>query len=510
MLIIDELIKQRDVKIKEHRKRFPNEVATLEMFTKKYQDSYYSDCSISSRQPFVNHIYISKEGAWDRYHYDVRELPRISTPKYVEIENFPDYDYLNSVAYEMLVRTVEYKELVKNISEYNDDERVKKCDQLGLDIKDIFDLKKISKHYNLDKEEDTFSNSYFMMRIKDIDQGVDRLIQFYIEKEQIHTIDSIDKIVLNRDDEKNRKEIITGRTFKTVANITLENIKASLSSYYIPAKFDYQTPTHNDKLAVIDNNIPLVALNYDFLLSIEELIPNRIKGNIDFNFTRPLLRFKEMPIVDVPINLNLSREELTELVIKLKDDFEEGSVKNPINLLYERQYNFEEIKNITPFKMTKRTMTEAFFIYDLYRDIHSAMSLHKKKLSILKQMDIEKVETEIEERREQREKQTSKAIDSLKNEYKNKASKEKYIEETWRDLRVLKRRLEKEKKIELKRINRLYKELSKNYHSMTVLEDLVEKHGNYISPYMCKQYLKFMRQYIEGLRYKELIIGHKI
>jgi len=55
-----------------------------------------------------------------------------------------------------------------------------------------------------------------------------------------------------------------------------------------------------------------------------------------------------------------------------------------------------------------------------------------------------------------------------------------------------------------KKINKLYKE----YHSMTILEDLVQNH--YISPYMCKQYLKFMRKYVEELGYKELIIGNKI
>lgn len=510
-MIIDELIKQKDTKIEEHEKRFPDDEPTLEMFTRKYEGSYYSNESISSIQPFVSQIHLPIKGFWDTHHFDVKKLPKIDALIYIEIENFPDYDYLNSVAYEMLIRTMQYKGLVDDVNEYSHDDRKKKFDQLGLDldINDVFDLRKISKHYGLDKENDTFSNSYFKMTIKDIEQGVDRLIEFYIAKEQIHTIDSVDKIVLNRDDEKNRKEIITGRTFKIVSNTKLENIKASLSNYYIPAKFDYQTPEHNDKLAVIDNNIPLVALNYDFLLSIEELIPNRIKGNIDFNFTRPFLRFKELPIVDVPMNLNLSREELTQLVMKLKDDFEVGSVKNPINLLYDRQYSFEEIKDVVPFKMTKKSIAEAFFIYDLYQDIHGAMLLHKQKLSNFKQMDIKKIETEIEERRELSEKNTNETIDSLKNIYKNnRVLRKKYKEENRRDLRVLKRKLDKEKKEEVARIKILYKELSKDYHTMTVLEDLVRDYN--ITPYMCKQYLKFMRKYVEELRYKELIIGHKI
>ena len=43
---------------------------------------------------------------------------------------------------------------------------------------------------------------------------------------------------------------------------------------------------------------------------------------------------------------------------------------------------------------------------------------------------------------------------------------------------------------------------------MTVLEDLVKDYD--ISPYLCKQYLKFMRKYVEELQYKKLIIEHEI
>jgi len=45
-------------------------------------------------------------------------------------------------------------------------------------------------------------------------------------------------------------------------------------------------------------------------------------------------------------------------------------------------------------------------------------------------------------------------------------------------------------------------------HLLFELADLVRDYD--ISPYLCKQYLKFMRKCVEELRYKELIIGHKI
>ncbi len=405
----------------------------------------------------------------------------------------------------MLIRNEAYKKLISNNKEYSKDEKIKEFDKFGIAIEDVYDLQKISKYYR-SEESDTFSNLNFKMKIKDIKNGVDRLIQFYMDKEQIYSIDNVDKTVLNKSDE-NPIEIISNRTFKVVSNITFEDIKQSLSTYYIPVKYDYQAPEFNDKLAVIDNNIPLAVLNYDFLVSIEELIPNRLKSNIEFNSTRPLLRFKELPIVDVPINLNLSKNELTELVSKLKDDFETGILKNPINILYKRKYNFKEINKVTPFKMTKKSMAEAFFVYDLYQYVDSAMRLHKAKLNTLKQIDVKRIEKEIAKKREESEIEIEKKIQSLKDIFKdNKARRKRYEKENIRDFKILKRNLEKEKEKKLKRINKLYKDFSKDYHAMTVLEELVQDYN--ISPYLCKQYLKFMRKHIEDLGYKELIIGY--
>ena len=206
-MIIDELIEKKKALIKELEDKFPNDVVTLEMFLKKYDGSYYSGRNMNFKQPFINQISLSLKDFWDINLVDVNELPKIDDSIYLEIEHFPDYDYLNSIAYEMLIRTREYKILVDNISEHSDN-RIKKFDQLGLDINDVYDLKKVSNYYAPEKENNTFSNSYFDITIGDIEEGIDRLIKFYISKEQIYVIDSIDKIVLNA------TEIITGRTFK--------------------------------------------------------------------------------------------------------------------------------------------------------------------------------------------------------------------------------------------------------------------------------------------------------
>lgn len=166
-MIIDELIEKKKALIKEHEDKFPNDIATLEMFTKKYDSSYYSGCNMNFKQPFINQISLSLKDYWDINLIDVKELPKIDDSIYQEIEHFPDYDYLNSIAYEMLIRTREYKVLVENVSE-DREKRIKKFDQLGLDINDVYDLKKISNHYAPETANNTFSNSYFNMTINDI------------------------------------------------------------------------------------------------------------------------------------------------------------------------------------------------------------------------------------------------------------------------------------------------------------------------------------------------------
>lgn len=278
-----------------------------------------------------------------------------------------------------------------------------------------------------------------------------------------------------------------------------------MSNYFVPAKFNYHLQNLQERFSAIDENIPLMALEQEFILSIDDLIPNRIKGAIEFNFTRPLLRFKEMPIVDVPLNLNLSEQELIQLVTKVKNEFDNGSIVNPINASYGAKFEFKDLKDITPFKMTKENMAQAFFIYDLYQEINVAMLLHKNKLAKFKEMDIKEFEEQIEAKIKEKAKERNNRINQI--EKSNMTRKKWIIDENKREFRVEKRNLQKEAAEKMISINKDYKEYSKVYHTMTILEDLAKLHD--LTPYMCKQYLKFMRKYIDDLKYKELIIGTK-
>lgn len=115
------------------------------------------------------------------------------------------------------------------------------------------------------------------------------------------------------------------------------------------------------KMSRIDESIPLVCLENAFLACIEQDIPNNIKTKVTFNSTRPLLRFKESPIVDIPINLNLSKEAIVELISRLKDEFDAEHVKSSINYLYNKNFKAQNWKKDAPFKITNKSIAQAFF-----------------------------------------------------------------------------------------------------------------------------------------------------
>lgn len=75
-------------------------------------------------------------------------------------------------------------------------------------------------------------------------------------------------------------------------------------------------------------------------------------------------------------------------------------------------------------------------------------------------------------------------------------------------LKIEIRKLQKEKNEKINKINKQYKSYTKDYHSITILERIAKLHN--ITPYICKQYLKFIRIYIKDLKYKELIVGKRI
>jgi len=425
---------------------------------------------------------------------DTSSLPKIYDNTYNQIERFPDYDYINSISYEMLIRTIEYKKIDKN-RKITIEEKTRSLDQLGVDLYEVrsFKTRNNPRRAGFNIVEKNFSESNYDLRICDIHDGMKKLIHFYLEKKQIFRRVKYTENMIG---------MITEIEYKTDTNATYKDILSNPLDFYIPAKFDYQNPNNKHKISKIDNDISLHALENEFLTHIEISIPNNIRGKISFNYTRPLLRFKESANVDVTINLNLSKKVILDLISKLKNEFDSGSVQTSIGFLFDKNYLINDWKKNISFKFTKKSMSRAFFVYDLYTAIDVAFQIKKNQLKIIKDKELERINNNFVNEIRTQEKKTTDDIENLSTSIKNK---EESKVEFRKDLKIKKKKLTNQKERDIKKIKNKYKSSYKTFHTKEVLIGLLSEHD--ITAYTCKKYLQFMRKYITHSKYKELIIG---
>lgn len=454
-------------------------------FEKKYHNQ---NCSIKPL-PFVDSEF-TKYGS--RY-VDTASLPKIDNIIYKEIERFPDYDYVNSIAFEMLRRTNQYKRIdINSKLAYN--EKLKAFDKMGVDLAQVhsFNLQKVRSYYRQKDTSKNFFESYCDLTISDIDEGTNKLINYYLEKKQIY-----------KGIKKDIAGILIDIQYQVINDIDFQTIISS-PDYYIPAKFDYENYQNPHKKSKIGNKIPLVALEDEFLIFIKEDIPNNIKGKINFHFTRPQLRYKESAVFDIPINLNLSKKTILEMLSNLKDEYDDSNVTTTIKHLYNQDFKSEEWKSAS-FKVTKKSISKAFFVYDLYQGVNTAFHIAKNQLRIHKEEEIHKIEVDTANKIRKEEEKSSILIKNLTSNVKNKAKAIKGIK---LDTKKATSKLNKEKNEKIKQTKNKYKFESQTFHTESVLINLLKKDN--ISAHMCKQYLQFMRKHIDNLKYKELIIGTEL
>jgi len=480
--------------------------------------------------PFINY---QVDGGTSTY-LDAKSLPKFSDSIYKEIENFPDFDYTNSVAYEMLIRTKEFKQLHSASSFANK----KEFDKLGIDLKEFhdFNLMRVSSYYGSKMSDKKFGLSYIDLTIKDIDNGIEKLISFYIEKTKVY------KLIKSK---KKMEDSTLNCDFKIDKTATFDQVMTSPSIYHIPLKYDYQNNNRKFNLMQINGDIPLQAFEDDFLYYIKQDIPNDIKGKVALFFTRPQLRFKESAMIDVPINFNLSKSAIIEIVSKLKDEYDDESLKAPIYYLYNQRFQTEDWRGHAPFKVTKKSIAKAFFVYDLYVSIDSVFE--RKKFLLKKSMEnsIMKLKKDTFRKIKQKKHETAKLIKQLSMNLSNREKKKRTI---IADNKKAIKKIEKDEQDAIKRLQKAYKIKCQDYNTYDVVMRLTKvyevndenqnnKNGNdeknkiksdkemqsddmikqyrddnkndqiNISNYMVFKYLQFMRQYIDDKQYKKLIIG---
>ena len=102
------------------------EYEKLEKFKSSYHDL--------NKNKYKQHLFLFKKSKNNDLpiYISTKSLPKIYDKIYKEIERFPDYEYDNCIAYEMLIRTQEYLHATTKST----NEKIMILDKLGLDFEE--------------------------------------------------------------------------------------------------------------------------------------------------------------------------------------------------------------------------------------------------------------------------------------------------------------------------------------------------------------------------------------
>lgn len=298
----------------------------------------------------------------------------------------------------------EYKSLGKNIIYLNELDsdflltiKEKKSKDLLIKIESNF------SHFNIE-----FWNKY---SINDIKNGLNKLIKFHIDNKLIynkngkHTYESKDKILANPSNfyipcinRLSKPQILScdKKSDFLDNDFFLKNLEFNGFKSKIKEKGHIKLrKEENIYLIQINKYISLALLDDSFLNSLTYEDLKNIYINTEPKFSRPRLMFDEARLTNIPINLNLSKEDLLLYIAQIKDEYDK--TKNIVKDYYEYIFNLslpsekielpKNIKHVNEKAKRKRYLTtnkkdlkkefsNAFFIYDLYKFLLQ----HQKKL----------------------------------------------------------------------------------------------------------------------------------
>lgn len=345
-----------------------------------------------------NQLYKLKNGEYKKIHlkrieeYKSKEINFINDIHITEIYKYINILFIPDVTNEKII----YKAL-KDITYLNQLDKdflsmlkEKKNKDLLIPIKSDF------TRYNI-----KFWNKFYVNDIKD---GFNKLIKFHFEHKLIYdkniqsTCASINEILDNPSNFYipcvNRLEENTVIKWNKESNIMIDN------TFINNLKFDgiealighkgYITFKKEENIYVVQLSeyISLSLLEKSFLetLTYEDLKNTYI--DTEPKFSRPRLMFDEARLTNIPINLNLSKEDLLHYISQIKDDYDKDKnivktdieyffdlplesdlTEMPTNIKYANQKRSSEDKKIFPIKRNEfnKRIAYAFYIYDLFK-----------------------------------------------------------------------------------------------------------------------------------------------
>jgi len=387
-------------------------------------------------------------------------LPRRMSYRYFYIEDIPDYEYTNSIAFEMVSRNKEFEELTKNPFNTKTKEWKIKILELGLDPRVNVFMNDKYLNFNPNEEKRFFYESWLSHTIDDIENGLEKLIKYYFSKDKIFILKNGTKSY-NKD-------------FVRINNIPLDNVLDSPTNYYIPCLFtdNYFINMYTKDMVgmeQISNKIPLKILEKEFLISIKFADTKYKYTQLMPLYSSPELSFPYADIVNIPVNLNLEKDELIAYILKAKEEYDKKSltIKHPLELIGNEYNKPDTIKSEKDLPTTKDkrklAVADAFYVYDLFKIFEPHFKQKQEKL------------------RNERDSKITEIKNIFKNVKNGKETKEDNIAELKQSY------------------NKNIKQYNKNEIN-TLIASIT-----FLSFHKVERYYKYMKEYIDNKKYTELI-----
>lgn len=280
--------------------------------------------------------------------------------------------------------------------------------------------------------EPEFSHSnvgfWYKYSINDIKDGLSRLIDFYIEENLIYNssaecikaskteiLENPTSFYIRCVNRMEKHEIVLwDKAYNQIPdNSFQEQLKFNGHKSMIAAKGFFELKQEeNIYLISLNEHISLLYLENEFLetLRYEDLKNKYI--DTEPIFSRPRLMFDEARLTNIPVNLNLSKEDLLLYISKIKDNYdrdknivksdkeyffdltlESDLIQIPKHFKSANEKRTKEDKD--KFKIKRHEFTEqfasAFYAYDLFKFFVRLFKIKRKSIRRKRRLEIKKI-----------------------------------------------------------------------------------------------------------------------
>jgi hypothetical protein len=229
-----------------------------------------------------------------------------------------------------------------------------------IDESDLQLEEKFSAHIKLSEIDYLGNDKSSALKINDIENGLNKLIQYYIDRNRVFPNEFIRT--------KQKYKHCNVKKYFNDKHSPIQHIILGSNAYYIPCK-KKDSSKNEIELKPINKNLSLKILEDCFVKTISKSDITNTELKIFPTYTMPELKFDESTIINLPVNIKLPPKELVAYIEKIKKDYDDKNtnLKHPIEIIGEELIRADKPKSIAELETNemKKNIADVFYIHDV-------------------------------------------------------------------------------------------------------------------------------------------------